>query len=113
MGIRTNESELTFTKLATRHETTLERISCSFETFGRCLPRFYSYIKDYAVWDISDRLKTALVQYYAEVIGHCEDSVRFLQTGPISACQAFVTQMSAAKFLIREHILVFLAREGI
>jgi hypothetical protein len=45
------------------------------------------------VWDISDRLKTALVQYYAEVIGHCEDSVRFLQTGPISACQAFVTQM--------------------
>lgn len=99
MGIRPNESELTFTKLAARHETTLERISCSFETFGRCLPRFYSYIRDYAVWSISDRLKTALVQYYAEVIGHCEDSVRFLQTSPISACRAFVTQMSAAKIL--------------
>jgi hypothetical protein len=90
MRIRTNESELTFTKLAARHETTLERISCSFETFGRCLPRFYSYIRDYAVSNISDRLKTALVQYYAEVIGHCEDSVQFLQTGPLSACQAFL-----------------------
>ena len=116
MGIRTNESELIFTKLAARHETTLERIRCSFETFGRCLPRFYSYIKDYAAWNISDRLKTALVQYYAEVIGHCEDSVLFLQTGPISACQAFLhllaMQMSA-KFLIREHILVVPAREGI
>src|SRR5436309_3263348 len=117
IGIRTNESELTFTKLAARHETTLERISCSFETFGRCLPRFHSYIRDYAVCDISDRLKNALVQYYAEVIGHCEDSVQFLQTGPISACQAFLPFRSCrcprAKFLIREHILVLPARESI
>jgi hypothetical protein len=117
MGIRTNESELTFAKLAARHETTLERISCSFETFGRCLPRFYSYIRDYAVWNISGQLKTALVQYYAEVIGHCEDSVRFLQTGPISACQAFLYPLACrcpqAKMLIREHIFVLPACESV
>jgi hypothetical protein len=82
-------NRLTFTKLAARHEAALERISCSFETFERSLPRFSSYIRNYAMWNISDQLKKALVQYYAEVIGHCEDSVRFLQTGPISACRAF------------------------
>src|ERR1700733_5606158 len=106
-------NQLTFTKLAARHETTLERISCSFETFGRCLPRFYSYIRDYAVWNISERLKTALVQYYAEVIGHCEDSMRFLQTSPISACHlpSLLVPFGHAdirelKSLIREHIFV-------
>jgi len=66
----------------------------AFESFDRALPRFHYYIAKFGSRTLSDRLKTSLVKYYAELIGICQDSIKFLKNStlckecilPIAAC---------------------------
>jgi hypothetical protein len=72
----------------------LECVISAFESFDRALPRFHYYITKFGSRTLSDRLKTSLVKYYAELIGICQDSIKFLKNStlckecflPITAC---------------------------
>ena len=68
----------------TRHQDNLELIGDIFERFERALPRFQEYLKEFASRDLSGRLREALVVYYAELIAHYQDSIKFLRVHPLS-----------------------------
>ena len=81
----------------TRHQDNLELIGDIFERFERALPRFQEYLKEFASRDLSGRLREALVVYYAELIAHYQDSIKFLRVHPLSVYNL--------RFILTYHIL--------
>ncbi|KAF2494841.1 hypothetical protein BU16DRAFT_618820 [Lophium mytilinum] len=65
-------------ELSARHARVLSRIVDAFDAFYRALPRFcnYTQLVELAGAKVSP-LRKALVEYYAEVIGVCQDAVSF------------------------------------
>lgn len=96
-------------KLATQHSKVLETIVDAFESFDRCLPRFYHYLRRYGSKNLTVNLKKSLVQFYAELIGFCLDTVQFLNVTPLSECVLFYVTMYHYILLTRtvENLLLF------
>lgn len=71
-------------KLAVRHSVSLELITDNIERMERALPRFQHYIQEFGTSDVSGRLTGALIDYFAELIGHYQDTITFLRVHPLS-----------------------------
>lgn len=77
-------SDTNFVQLAVRHTKMLNLMIDAFESFNKCLPRFHLYLQAYGSRPLTESLKTGLIQYYTELIGHCQDSIQFLSSAGIS-----------------------------
>jgi hypothetical protein len=66
-----------------KHQNSLELIADVFERIERTLPRFQEYLEEFGSRDATVRFKEALVVYYAELLGHYQDSIKFLSKSPI------------------------------
>lgn len=71
-------------KLAYRHNESLEIISDVLERIEQALPRFHEYLKEFGSRSVTARFQDALVVYYSELIGHYQDSIKFLRARPLS-----------------------------
>ncbi|KAJ5152920.1 uncharacterized protein N7482_009398 [Penicillium canariense] len=83
-------------ELAYRHQETVDMISDVLERVEQALPRFQEYLREFGSRSITTRFQEALVVYYAELIAHYQDSIKFLRAHPLK--NVFLLHRSANKF---------------